>query len=314
MKTLSFITTIYNIEIEFLDNLFESFGDLINSNDLEFIIIDDFSDKYNSYENLKKRFEGHKNFSFYKMNKNTKRTKAFKKGIEMASGKYLHSLDADDQINSNSLSIAIEILKYIESDFILNSFFFKDYSTDFLKEDGMYRGESKSNIIINNNFTKWPTFAAYNSFVKTNIAKTANYDDIDIITAPHDDAYFAQKWISNSNTTFFLDEPFFIYNILHPWTTFSGADSISDKQKNLKHWILVKSILKEYDKNNELTIINIISILTSHYESIRSRNSFYKLYWAIKVSILLDGSIKRAKIFKKSLFNRKYFRGFWFWR
>lgn len=314
MKALSFITTLYNIKKSSVDDLFDSFGNLINSEELEFIIIDDNSDKFNTFEYLKDKYKTNDNFLFFKMNEHTKRTKAFIKGISLANGKYIHSLDSDALVNASSLSIVIDILRFIDYDFILNSFFLKDSYANSVKEDGMYSGEPKTSLMVNAIFSRRLTFGAYNTIVKTEIAKNTDYSNVEAIFASHDDVYFSQKWLKKSNSTFFLDEPFFIYTVAQPCITFPETKSIINTEKNENHWVLANSIINDYDKDNELTIINVISILTSHFESLKDRNPFYKIIWALKLTFCLDRSIKKNNAFRRSLFNRKYLRGYKFWK
>lgn len=285
MIKLTFITTIFNVEQIFVKQLFDSFSDLINSNELEFIIIDDSSTNKISYDYLWEKYSKNSNFKFHIMTNNTKRSGAFAKGIEMASNSmYLMSLDSDDLVNPDSLKNIIKLLPSVDSDLILNSIFRRDYNTGNLFYESVYNGSPKA-FISNNDigkFSHWPTFAAFNTIVRTSVAKNSTYNVRDVI-CPHDDAYFGQVWISNSKNIYFLDEPFFIYNINQPWTTNSGSDSIRYTLDS--HWKLCLEIMKLYNKNNPFTKINIKSILKTHYSAVLKLPFFRRIKWKFKIYV-----------------------------
>lgn len=304
MKILSFITTIYNVEWKFLNDLFMSFEELTEDPRLEFVIVDDNSLNNSAYEKLFNKFSNNNNFKFLKLDKNTKRTGAFTEGINMSTGKYIASLDSDDLINKLALQNVLLILSEIQHDFILNDTFVFDYQNHLTYTEKIYNGKTKSEICNDpSKFIKWPTFTAYNTLVKGEVARLIKYKT-DIIKAPHDDAYFTQEWMYHSNSSFYISEPFFRYTINQPWTTFSGPNSMKTKSQVENHWLLAKSIIAMYKKNNPLTIVNITSILSSHFKILKNRSPISLIIFYFKLKMILPLSLRRSKFYKKSWFKK----------
>lgn len=312
MKLLTFITTIFNTEINYVEDLFNSFEGQIENDKLEFVIVDDASTDSSSFEFLKNKYNKNENFQFIKLSENTRRSGAFKKGIEVSKSKYIMSLDSDDLVHAKSLERFLDILNYHNEDFIFNNFIYRDFSGKIWESD-MYTGKHLEKIEPDGKkFKRWSTFTAYNSIVSGDLARSLDYD-LTNIKAPHDDAFFSQKWISNSKSTLFLEEPFFIYNINQPWTTFSGYKSISkNKDKMEIHWNLVKEIIKLYDKNNPLTIINITSILSSHQKALAFKYKFKIPFFWLKLKFILPRSLRKHSIYKNSHFKKHRLSGFAF--
>lgn len=310
MKFITFITTIYNTEINFLDDLFESFEEVKYDDRIEFLIIDDASVKGGGFEYLENKYKNEPNFKFIKMDKNTRRTGAFLEGIKKSTGKYLMSLDSDDLVHSNSLLKFLDVIESTDADFIYNNFIYRDFS-GHTWENTNYSGPSLNKIIPNGSyFERWSTFTAYNTLVKGDFARGLNYD-ITNISAPHDDAYFTQVWISNTDKTLFLEEPFFIYNINQPWTTFSGHKSIAKSKEKMKsHWNLSKEIIKMYDPSKPLTIINITSILSSHQKAMVLGKKIKIPFFWLKLKFVLPRSLRKHSLYKNSHFRRHRLSGF----
>lgn len=305
MKLLSFITTIYNTEYVYLEELFNSFNSLIDDERIEFIIIDDESTNKNSFNKLLELYSNNSNFIFYKMNKNSKRSGAFAKGISLSNGKYLMSLDSDDLVNEKSLRLFLMTISSLEDkDFISVSWQQRDYVTKESYDWNNYNGKTNHKILDDwKKIHPAAVYSAYNSIALTSLAKSSLYNTNKVV-APHDDAYFSQVWISNSKleNTYYIDCPFFIYNVNQPWTTNSGSASI----KNLKqHETLIREIIKLYNKENKLTIVNITSILLTHHKYLSKYKKWHLPIFWLKVKCWLPRKIRKQILYKKSTFAMK---------
>lgn len=314
-KILTFITTIYNTELPFLESLFDSFGHILNDERLEFIIIDDCSLKKDSILYLSQRFENNANFKLHIMKRNSSRVGAFQKGIELSSGKYIQSLDSDDLVDSKSIEKLLIVLNSLDdnvSRFIINSWYERDYFSKDINLSTYYNGNVMEHIseYKKNIFYPWSVFSAYNTIVSGELARSIDYSEIiKGISLPHDDALFCQAWLNKITikNTLSINEPFFIYNINQPWTTGSGSSLVSKRIKI--HWKLCKRIIKLYDKNNPLTAINISSILLSHFKGLSKKNKWLLLPFWIKVKFILPSHCKRNKFYRNSAFRKGFFSG-----
>lgn len=305
MKIISFITTIYNVEYKFLDDLFNSFSGFIDDPRIEFIVVDDASNKFDTFNLLKKKFSKNNNFKFASMPTNTKRTGAFSKGISISKGKFISSLDSDDGVDHFAIESLLTILSTINNDFILLDNYVYNYISFQTSIEKLYSGTNNKPIDDDNFlFTSWTTFTAFNTMVNGELARSIEYKE-DIIKAPHDDAYFTQEWLSHSKNSLYLSEPFFIYTKNQPWVTFSGPKSMTTKKAVENHWILTKEIVKLYNPKNSLLALNVMSIISSHFLLIQNNGYFSKILFYFKIKALLPKTIKKSLFYKKSWFKNE---------
>ena len=113
---ISFIVLHYNQSEYIKESLYSIIYSGLTNEELEIIILDDFS-SLEEYTKLNKQVEEIKNnynisIYIYKENKNTKNQSLLRnKGIEKSSGDYIVFLDGDDFINSISFKKMYEFIK-----------------------------------------------------------------------------------------------------------------------------------------------------------------------------------------------------------
>lgn len=296
---ITFITTIYNTEVTFLKELFESFGNLLDSDLLEFIVIDDCSTFRDGYLYLEKKYLEKKNFVFHSLSTNTRRTGAFIKGISESKGKYLHSLDSDDLVIEEQLKFLLDFLKDSNADLYWLSNYYRDVANDnlYLHETFLGLQMNRIDFDLKDNFRFGPCFSAYNTLVKGDVARKIKYNEN--IVAPHDDSYFGQLWVSNSKNVNYLRIPFFIYNYNQPTQTFSGSKSVP-KSKVQNHTFMVKEILHLVNHDNKATYLNALSILHTHF-GILTNVSYLKLvYFKLLIFKITDKNFRQSPLWKNS--------------
>lgn len=118
MKNISICICAFNAEI-YIDRCISSIKNL-DTIPYEIIFIDDGSTD-NTYDVIKKYISDIPQLHIYKFQKNMGAGYARNEAIRQASGDYIWSVDCDDTITPNSLSIFLKILDRYESDVVVGS-------------------------------------------------------------------------------------------------------------------------------------------------------------------------------------------------
>lgn len=236
-------------------NYAQYIGDAINSvlqcgypsHDLEIIVIDD-----GSTDDTKSSLESHQDLIQYVYQDNLGKAAATQKGIELAKGKYIFNLDADDLFLPQKIQKVVEIFEQDSSlTHVSHPALYWNVSTDSKEieaiPDFIQRRKIKGEELINYFYPRrmlfggGSTFAAKTEFLR----KSTIPSGVDMFT----DEYLVLVAL-NKGYTYFLNEPLSIWRI--HGKNFSGVRVQTDllRQKNERSLKSMYAVLKAIQNND----------------------------------------------------------------
>jgi len=275
----SIVLPVYNAEKHVADAI----NSVINQDykNWELIIVDDGSND-NSYKVIKKFLNDNRINYIYE--KNSGVSAARNNALKHANGDYVLFIDSDDYFSMNILDDMSKLLSKKNVDVVKFGYFtergvirkkYKFSSTiNQILEDEILKQEVKNNI-----FSSYDFNCVWNSVIKSNIAKSIQFDK-KIINA--EDLLYFYKVLKISKSIFITNEPYYhyIYN-------FDSVSHTKDIRKNIKKFndlIYVYSIIEDdignldecksrIRKNLEELMLSIIDYSKGYNELIEILNA-----------------------------------------
>ncbi len=204
---ISVVIPVYNCE-KFLDSCIEClFKQTMNQDDFQIVFVNDGSSD-NGGEICERAAKEHSNITYF-AKENGGVSSARNKGIELAEGKYIMFLDADDSLGINSLEKIYEFFEanYNETDLV-------SYAIDYINENGVVSTHKRFDILshtglydINSNFNILQT--TMNICVKNVPEKERIYFDESLSLG--EDQMFIFSWLVKKQTLGFVKEAVYSY-------------------------------------------------------------------------------------------------------
>jgi glycosyltransferase involved in cell wall biosynthesis len=272
MIELSFVIPAYNVE-KFIGRCLNSiYSQSVDENRYEVIVVDDGSTD-NTLNILKKLTERHKNLRVFSQ-ENQGVSIARNRGLEMAVGKYVWFVDADDYIMPN----AFVVLSVFASDNHLDVLFFgmNIETTDGLQKRCLIQEVPKRIQMSGISAVKqgyYPTSAWLALWRKSYLNK------IDLSFEPGlkygEDSLFSFSAVIQAEKVMFIDDVLYVYSIYSNSTTttkFNSDKLLTSKLDDIKVICSLRDMSVRYSKLNP-----IISLMT--------RNQYQKILFGLLVSL-----------------------------
>ncbi|NES96437.1 MAG: glycosyltransferase family 2 protein [Desertifilum sp. SIO1I2] len=221
-------------------------GDYL-SQDLEIIVVDD-----GSTDNTRACLENYQNFIQYIYQDNLGKAAATQKGIELAKGKYIFNLDADDLFLPQKINKVVEIFEQDSSlTHVSHPALYWKVSTDTREieaiPDCIKQRKIKGEELINYFYPRRMLFGGGSTFAaKTEFLKRSTIpSEVDMFT----DEYLVLVAL-NKGYTYFLNEPLSVWRIHGKNFSEVGVQAELLKRKNERSLKSMYAVLKAVKDND----------------------------------------------------------------
>lgn len=310
---------VYNAEKNLENSINSILQQTLGFNNIEFIIIDDFSTD-NSRKIIEKYAKNYKNIIPKYLDKNTGFPGNVRNiGLNMAHANYVMFLDSDDTYNADAFEILYQTINKNEYINIVDSKHnimvnntIKEFKTDKIKsEKNMICVDPLTEPFINNIYV-WGKIYRKSFLKKFNIIFPENQLG--------EDNVFNIKSFLNSGNIIFLNKYYsYNYNIRDEGKDLSLTNSIKKENiiNSIKTYFLIVEILKEYNRNDLIPIIfnKRIPDLLSYFVRLKKTDKkmtlieFYKFYQFVDFKVysnelwarMIEKPLKKEK-FDKAIF------------
>lgn len=289
---VSIIVPVYNPPAQYLRECLDSICNQ-TLKEIEIILIDNAAIGDNP-QILKEYAKKDKRIKLFRFEKNQGYSSACNKGLEMATGEYIHFADSDDLVRQDTYQILYNILKNKNLDIIIFFYDWYDTSTNTIKHH-QYTPQDEKPFSFHNNSSRLSKYLTlWNKVIKKDLFETHQIRFDSRLKCAGGDVLISIKSYLAAAQIAYINQTLYIWRINR---ANSGMQVIKSKSQEL--FILANDIISIITKQKlpqEYTAYLLALIASILHDNYKVSTAKLKFYIRLKLFVL-----RHYKLFKSNI-------------